>query len=134
LWYWYNGGAFFNTKKNHYAQKFFIEFVNDVNDYIYMLVILFQFFLIVRKKVCKAFNKLKQALEQNLKNSKRNFKWIFWHFYQTYLNIISLFIVNYKLIECEFNFKIKIWIILINNKNINIYKYVNESKIYQKTN
>ena len=47
------GEPFFNTKKNHYAQKFFIEFVNDVNDYIYMLVILFQFFLIVRKKFVK---------------------------------------------------------------------------------
>jgi len=59
--------SFFDTKKNYNAQKFFIEFVNDVNDYIYMLVICVQFCLIIRKKICKTTKKLKKALQRSLK-------------------------------------------------------------------
>ncbi len=62
---------FFNKEKNQYAQKFLIEFVNDVNDYIYMIVIFFQFCLIIRKKVCKTFKKLKKALERILKKQPK---------------------------------------------------------------
>jgi len=62
---------FLTQKKMKMHEKLYIEFVNDANDYIYILVIFLQFCLILRKKICKTMKKLKHALQHSLKKKPK---------------------------------------------------------------